>query len=80
MIPMLVDVQVEGFSAVLPEFRSLPMHKIKPIIDTEDVLEASAKIVELVRSELAEEKADEFDQLDAMTVFLVIERWTSNEA
>lgn len=80
MIALLVDIEVNGFKAVLPEFRSLPMRKVAPIVANRDIGDATRRLIELIVEELPADKVTEFNDLDMMTVFMFIERWTSYEA
>jgi hypothetical protein len=80
VIALLVDVEVEGFKAVLPEFRSLPMKKITPIVANNDIMDATARLIDLVKDELPEDKLAEFELLPLPVVFLFIEKWTRYEA
>jgi hypothetical protein len=80
VISLLVDVEVDGFKAVLPEFRSLPMRKIAPIVTNHDIMDATTRLIDLLRSELPEDKIEEFENLEMITVFAFIERWTHHEA
>ena len=80
MIALLVDVEVDGFKAVLPEFRSLPMKKIAPIVTNHDIMDATTRLLDLLKSELPEDKIEEFENLEMITVFAFIEKWTHHEA
>ena len=80
MMALLVDIEVPGFRAVLPEFRSLPMRKIAPIVENYDIMDATRRLIDLVRSELPEDKLEEFDNLETIVIFSFIERWTNYEA
>ena len=77
-----VELQVEGFRAVLPSLKALPAIEILPLLSAgSDNAMQFVYVRNLLRSKVAEELVDAFDLLDLDDTIKFVTQWIekSNE-
>ena len=77
-----VELQVEGFRAVLPSLKALPAVEVLPLLTaSSDSPMQFVYVRDLLRSKVAEELVDAFDSLDLDETIKFVTQWIekSNE-